>query len=62
MTTIHRDTFTVMDAMILSSIFLERVYVSHPCPIKHKTRFLTIELNAFSNRGHIYGHLNPLEN
>ena len=30
--------------------------VSHPCQIKHKTLFLKIELNAFSNRGHIYGH------
>ena len=32
------------------------VYVSHPCQIKHKTLFLKIDLNAFSNRGHIYGH------
>ena len=31
-------------------------HVSHPCQIKHKTLFLKIELNAFSNRGHIYGH------
>ena len=32
-------------------------YVSHPCTIKHKTRFLKIELNAFSNSGHMYGNL-----
>ena len=31
-------------------------YVSHPLTIKRKTLFLKIELNAFSNRGHIYGH------
>ena len=38
----------------LDSILL--IYVSHPLAIKRKTLFLKIELNAFSNRGHIYGH------
>ena len=28
--------------------------VSHPLAIKRKTLFLKIELNAFSNRAHIY--------
>ena len=34
------------------------IYVSLPCPIKHKTPFVKIELNAFSNsnRRHFYGH------
>ena len=31
-------------------------YVSRPLAIKRKTLFLKIELNAVSNRGHIYGH------
>ena len=30
--------------------------MSRPLAIKQKTLFLKIELNAFSNRGHIYGH------
>ena len=30
--------------------------VSRPLAIKRKTLFLHIELSAFSNRGHSYGH------
>ena len=37
-------------------ILHQYTYVSHPCQIEHKTLFLKIELNAFSNRGHIYSH------
>ena len=37
------------------NIFIN-TFVSHPCHIKHKALFLKIELNAFSNSGHIYGH------
>ena len=33
------------------------MYLSHPCQIKHKILFIKIEINAFSNRGHImFGH------
>ena len=43
-------------------LFLEKIlyektlYVLRPLAIKRKTLFLKIELNAFSNTGHIYGH------
>ena len=30
--------------------------MSHPCPIKHKTLYIKIELSAFTNRGHFFGH------
>ena len=40
----------------------ELIYVSHPCPIKHLTLFVKIELNAFSNIGHIYSHFEKKKN
>ena len=37
-------------------VYFNLVRVSHLGEIKHKTLFVKIELNAFSYRGHMYGH------
>ena len=41
-----------MNGMKYLSIML---IMSHPCGIKHKTLFVKNELNAFSDRGYVYG-------
>ena len=53
LTNTHKDKTHIINININIRKLL---FVSRPCQIKNKTIFLKIELNAFSNRGHFYGH------